>query len=503
MGQESTASVMRHLDALFDTGTVAGLSDEQLLERYARGHEEAGRIAFEAILRRHGPMVLGVCRRVLGDHHETEDAFQATFLVLAFRGRSVRNRASLGPWLHGVALRVSRRARASRCRNLAVAARLGDLAAPEAAATAQIDLHAALDEELGRLPSKYRLPLVLCYLEGRTQEEAARELGWTKGTVSGRVARAKDLLRLRLGRRGLAPSVVLTASGQAPGAVAPTVPVSLVAMTARAAAAIALGRTRSACVSASVLALLRHARWAELAGGIWAVAVALSAAGTLAVAAALASGDPGEPTTSEAARPPSPAAGSTAKDGGPSSSRRPEAVAETEFFSIVDRAGSFAYVIDRSGSMTARGSLDVAKHELLSSLSHIPPEARFAVIFYNNSATVFTDPSGHPGLMPATPANKARVRALLSNIDASLGTDHMLALRAALELKPEVIFFLTDADLMNRQEVAALLAEVGKTRIHVIEFKKGVGEGNPALRRLAVDTGGRCRVIDINKFSRQ
>src|SRR3954454_7371644 len=152
MGQESTASVMRHLDALFDTGTVAGLTDEQLLERYARGHDKAGRIAFEAILRRHGPMVLGVCRRVLGDHHETEDAFQATFLVLAIRVRSVRKRASLGPWLHGVAFRVSRRARASRCRGVGVAALRGDLAAPEVDVTAQIALHAALDEELGRLP---------------------------------------------------------------------------------------------------------------------------------------------------------------------------------------------------------------------------------------------------------------------------------------------------------------------------------------------------------------
>jgi hypothetical protein len=175
----------------------------------------------------------------------------------------------------------------------------------------------------------------------------------------------------------------------------------------------------------------------------------------------------------------------------------------TQFFGMRDRGSSFAYVIDRSGSMTARGSLDVAKHELLSSLAQIPPEARFAVVFYNNSATVFTDPSGHPGLMPATPGNKARVKALLSTVDASLGTDHMLALRAALALKPEVIFFLTDADLMNRQEVAALLAEVGKTRIQAVEFGlSGALGGSPALKTLARSTGGSYRYIDVNTFGR-
>jgi hypothetical protein len=175
----------------------------------------------------------------------------------------------------------------------------------------------------------------------------------------------------------------------------------------------------------------------------------------------------------------------------------------TQFFGMRDRGNSFAYVIDRSGSMTARGSLDVAKHELLSSLAQIPPEARFAVIFYNNSPTVFTDPSGHAGLMPATPANKARVRALLSNIDANLGTEHMLALRAALALKPEVIFFLTDADLMNRQEVAALLAEVGKTRIQAVEFgSSGASSGSAPLKTLARSTGGSYRYIDVNSFGR-
>jgi hypothetical protein len=176
----------------------------------------------------------------------------------------------------------------------------------------------------------------------------------------------------------------------------------------------------------------------------------------------------------------------------------------TQFFGMRDRGTSFAYVIDRSGSMTARNSLDVAKHELLASLAQIPPDARFAVIFYNNNPTVFTDPSGHPGLMPATPSNKARVRALLSTVDASLGTEHMLALRAALALKPEVIFFLTDADLMNRLQVAAIVAEAGKTRIQAVEFGTSGGRGGtePPLKTLARSTGGSYKYIDVNSFGR-
>lgn len=175
----------------------------------------------------------------------------------------------------------------------------------------------------------------------------------------------------------------------------------------------------------------------------------------------------------------------------------------TEFFGMRDRGGSFAYVIDCSGSMTTRSSLEVAKRELLKSLARIPPEARFAVVFYNLDAKVFTDPSGRPGLMAATPANKDRVRGLLATVEPSGLTDHMLGLRAALALRPEVIFFLTDADLMTRQEVALLLGQVGKTRIQAVEFGLTGGlAGNAALRSLAKSTGGTYRYINVNDFGR-
>ena len=153
--------------------------------------------------------------------------------------------------------------------------------------------------------------------------------------------------------------------------------------------------------------------------------------------------------------------------------------------------------------MTARGSLDVAKRELLESLAKISPDARFAVVFYNLDAKVFTDPAGHPGMMAATPSNKARVRTLLSTVQPDGGTDHMQALKAAFEFHPEVIFFLTDADLMTRQDIAELVAQAGKTRIQAVEFGQVTGLGGSVpLKMLAKQTGGTYRYIDVNSFGR-
>ena len=175
----------------------------------------------------------------------------------------------------------------------------------------------------------------------------------------------------------------------------------------------------------------------------------------------------------------------------------------TEFFGMKDQARSFAYVIDCSGSMTARNSLEVAKRELQDSLAKISPDARFAVVFYNLDARVFTDQLGQSGLMEANPSNKARVKSLLANVQPDGGTDHMLALRTAFGLHPEVIFFLTDADLMTRQDVAELVAVAGKTRIQAVEFGQVSGLGGSApLKLLAKSTGGSYRYIDVNSFGR-
>jgi hypothetical protein len=175
----------------------------------------------------------------------------------------------------------------------------------------------------------------------------------------------------------------------------------------------------------------------------------------------------------------------------------------TQFFGARDHANSFAYVIDCSGSMTTRNSLDVAKRELLASLGQLPPDAQFAVIFYNLQARMLRDSQGHQGLMAATAANKTRIQTQLAAIPPDGGTNHMLALRKALELKPEVIFFLTDAEDMTRADVDEILTEVGSTRISAVEFGSGTDLGQrSALAGLATKTGGSYLYIDVSQFPR-
>ena len=191
MARGNLAPVIRQLCALsVRPGTT---DDGSMLERFAVQGEEA---AFQTLVERHGPLVLGVCRRILGDEHDAEDAFQATFLVLARRAGSIRKQSSVASWLYGVALRVASKARVSAARR-----RTGQLPTEDVPAAPNMDLavrelRAVLDEELNRLAEKYRAPLVLCYLEGKTKDEAATELGWPTGTVSGRLARARCVLYL-------------------------------------------------------------------------------------------------------------------------------------------------------------------------------------------------------------------------------------------------------------------------------------------------------------------
>jgi RNA polymerase sigma factor (sigma-70 family) len=200
--------LLQNLDLLLNAGPVAGLSDAQLLARFVARHGESSEIAFAAIVARHGAMVLGVCRHVLRDPHEVSDAFQATFVVLVRRAWSVRVSDSLAPWLYCVAYRVATRARSKLNRRRGRETDSVDsLTAPPSRDAERDELLRLLHEELNRLPEKYRAPVVLCHLEGRTHEEAARLLRCPVGTVSGRLSRARDLLRSRLSRRGITAPV--------------------------------------------------------------------------------------------------------------------------------------------------------------------------------------------------------------------------------------------------------------------------------------------------------
>jgi RNA polymerase sigma factor (sigma-70 family) len=270
---EPAPTVLDTLRQLTGRGDAVQATDRELLERFAARRDEG---AFRALLERHGPMVRGVCLRVTLDDHEADDAFQATFLVLARKASKVAWRESVGGWLHEVAYRIANKARAAAARARAIVQRLTTqrlttqrFTQRESGAVSDADslteaerqeLRAVLDAELARLPEKYRAPLVLCYLEERSNEEAARQLGWTKGTVSGRLSRARELLRGRLARRGLALGSAALAGVLPASAASAAVPSSLLDGTLQAAMLYAAGPAGAAsAVSAHVLAMTQGA----------------------------------------------------------------------------------------------------------------------------------------------------------------------------------------------------------------------------------------------------
>ncbi len=275
MASAPSRGVWKQLGGLFRFGASGHLGDEELLGRFVSGRrDEAGEDAFAALVERHGPMVLGVCRRVLGDRHEAEDAFQATFLVLARKAGAIARRECLANWLHGVASRTALDARARVERRRARERKASGMAAVQAGpddGPERIELRAILDEELARLPDSYRGPVILCELDGLPRQVAARRLGIPEGTLSSRLSRAKDLLRRRLARRGLAPSVIALEAALAHEARALIVPPALAGATIEAAARVAAGASLAGAVSASVVTLTQgvlHTMWLAKVKGI-------------------------------------------------------------------------------------------------------------------------------------------------------------------------------------------------------------------------------------------
>jgi RNA polymerase sigma factor (sigma-70 family) len=208
-----------------------GVSDGQLLEQFAQSRDEA---SFTALVVRHGPMVFGVCRRVLRNQHDAEDAFQAALLVLARKAGSIRQPELLGNWLFGVAYRTALEARTKVWRRRAREKNLKEECAAEPTTDfLSSELRAVLDDEVKRLPARYRTPFVLCYMEGQTNEEAARKLGCAKGTVLSRLAWARQRLRNRLARRGVTLSAAAASGALTVDSLSAAVPAELVRSTAR------------------------------------------------------------------------------------------------------------------------------------------------------------------------------------------------------------------------------------------------------------------------------
>jgi RNA polymerase sigma factor (sigma-70 family) len=257
MARQSLNGVLQHIRKVAAVPACRGLSERELLERFVDTHDEA---AFTVLIERHGPMVLGVCRRALPNVHDAEDACQATFLVLARKADSVRKKTSLSSWLHGVACRVAADLKRSHARRKSRERGVDALAPKDPAAEVSWrEIQAILDAELQRLPERHRAPLILCYLECLTRDEAAQRLGLSPGSLHGRLERGRDLLREQLTKRGLTLTAVMSAAvlggSVAQAALAPTFVVS----STKAAMLLAAGQSLAeSAVATHVVALTRE-----------------------------------------------------------------------------------------------------------------------------------------------------------------------------------------------------------------------------------------------------
>ncbi len=283
------ADLLSYLRTVAAVQHCRDLTDTALLARFVADRQDA---AFSVLVQRHGPMVMAVCRRVCGDAHLAEDAFQATFMVLAQRARAIRKKGFLAGWLHAVAHRVAGKAtmrhktasmdrRPQRAIEMRQSEPLDELTLHE--------LRAVLDDAISSLPEKYRTPIVLCYLEGKSHEQAARELGWPKRSLTNQLARARELLRERLTGRGVALSAGALAFALTEKTAGAGVGAMLTLNTAKAAVAFAAGKTASGTVmSATAITLAEEAMKAAI--GVNAKLILLVATLSLAIGGASLAG---------------------------------------------------------------------------------------------------------------------------------------------------------------------------------------------------------------------
>jgi RNA polymerase sigma factor (sigma-70 family) len=270
MPRIASETLVHSLESLFEGGSIAGLSDRGLLERFNTARDSAGEAAFAALVARHGPMVLDLCHQIVGDLHHAEDAFQAVFLVLAQKARAIRDPDLLANWLYGVAVRTARCAKAGLDRQrkkeeTAIMPRSG----PGSAVVLEVMAGRAeqplmdreqadvLHNEVSRLPNSFRLPVVLCYFEGLTLDEAARRLNWPAGTLRSRLARAREKLKRGLTRRGVTLSTTALAAALAPRPAVASVSSQMCETTARAATEFAAGKATAPITAALAQEVVR------------------------------------------------------------------------------------------------------------------------------------------------------------------------------------------------------------------------------------------------------
>jgi RNA polymerase sigma factor (sigma-70 family) len=302
MATSQMSEVIQHLRRTVLLQDGAGLTDGQLLEGYISRHDQA---ALAALVRRHGPMVWGVCRRVLRNHEDAEDAFQATFLVLVRKAASIVPREMVANWLYGVAHQTALNARATAARRRERERQVTQM--PEPAVAEQdlwADLQPLLDAELSRLPDKYRAVVILCDLEGKTRKEAARQIGVPEGTVAGRLARARGMLAKRLAQRGVALSGGALAAVLSQKVASAGVPLSVVESTITAASLVAAGKAASGAISVKVAALTEGVMKAMLFSRLRAALAVVLILGILATGATVltcrsAAGQDGKKPTAE------------------------------------------------------------------------------------------------------------------------------------------------------------------------------------------------------------
>jgi RNA polymerase sigma factor (sigma-70 family) len=284
---------MRGLQALYEWGAMGSWTDGQLIARFLGG-DDTGEDAFRVLIHRHGPMVLGVCRRVLGDQHAAEDAFQLTFLIFVKKAGALRDRSLLTNWLYGVALRVAKKERSKGVRREFVERRAAEMGIGQQGDPDEDELRSVIDEEIRRLPERYRLPLVLCHVEGLRHEEVAHRLGCPVGTVESRLSRARQQLRAQLTRRGLSPTASVMAVVLRPHGVE-TVATSLAEATLRAAVRVSTPHAWSKLTILSALSLMRRAPTfmpKHHAGTVASLAAFVAGLGVMCVAVYKAAGEP-------------------------------------------------------------------------------------------------------------------------------------------------------------------------------------------------------------------